>query len=71
MLRFKQFLIEGLVPFYHKTDPGTAARLVSGEKIKPQGLSVFIDPAKAADTVHRHQNNGQPVYGDDDFFNSY
>jgi hypothetical protein len=49
MLRFKQFLLEGLVPFYHKTDPRTAARLVSGEKIKPQGLSVFIDPAKAAE----------------------
>jgi len=49
MLRFKQFLLEGVVPFYHKTDPGTAARLVSGEKIKPQGLSVFIDPAKAAE----------------------
>ena len=32
---------------------------------------VSVDPAKAADTVHRHQNNGQPVYGDDDFFNSY
>jgi hypothetical protein len=49
MLRFKQFLLEAMVPFYHKTDPGTAARLVSGEKIKPQGLSVFIDPAKAAE----------------------
>jgi hypothetical protein len=49
MLSFKQFLLEGVVPFYHKTDPGTAARLVSKEKIRSQGLSVFIDPAKAAE----------------------
>ena len=49
MLRFKQFLIEGIVNWYHKTDPGTAARLVSKEKIRSQGLSVFIDPAKAAE----------------------
>lgn len=40
--------MEGLVPFYHKTSPEIAKALESGEKIRPQGLSIFIDPKEAA-----------------------
>jgi len=48
MLSFKQFIAEETLKMYHRTDPVTAARLQSGEKIKPGGLSFFIDPNMAA-----------------------
>ena len=47
MLRFKQFLIEGIVDWYHRTDPATAERLKKGEKIFPTGLSIWTNPEKA------------------------
>ena len=48
MLRFKQFLVEGIVDWYHRADPATAERLQKGEKIRPQGLSIFLNPEEAA-----------------------
>ncbi len=40
-------MIEGIVPFYHKTSPEYAKKLERGERIAPGGLSVFIDPEQA------------------------
>lgn len=48
MKSFKKFLLETIIPMYHRTNPETAARLRSGEKIKPGGLSFFMDPNMAA-----------------------
>jgi hypothetical protein len=48
MKTFKEYLKEEMIPMYHRTNPEAAARLQSGEKIRPGGLSFFRDPNMAA-----------------------
>lgn len=49
MKSFKAFLLEEIIPMYHRTNPTVASRLQGGEKIRAGGLSFFMDPKMAAE----------------------